>query len=429
MAISINPSTKVISVPKADLMLIQTVPTEIRELDSNLFRHWLDDWMDSEQGIYMPKTHVHATEVLIDGLAYARTIEILAPYTVTFEDGQYQINIVGSNNNIHSRRNLNQVSIVPNNSAGLVNVRASEVGSFVGVVALDVANGVTGTTYPTGTHAQPSNNVADTKLIAQLRGIETIVVHGSLTLDTGDDLSGYVLQGENAITTQITVNAGAVVTNTQFEDAILTGTLDGYAYVKHCAVHNLAGLEGYVELSMLSGALSMTGTQNLYFVDCKSGCVGLGTSDLPVLSMAGSGRHVAFRNYAGPIKITNSTDAANTLCVDVASGATITLDASCTAGTIYVRGIANIINNSAMTVSTAAQLDQASIGSAVATRALDGDITVEQALRVVMAALAGKRQGIGTATEQYFARDGVTPRITLTPDAAGNGLPVINGAI
>lgn len=355
MAITINPATYVISVPKADLTLIQSVPTEIRELDSNQFRHWLDDWMDGEGGIYMPKTHNHNTEVLIDGLAYARTIEILSPYTVTFEDGQYQVNIVGSNNNIHSRRNLNQVSIVPNNSAGLVNVRASEVGSFGGVVALDVTHGVIGTAYPTGTHAQPSNNVADAKLIASLRGIETFAVHGSLTLDTGDDLSGYVLRGENAITTFVTINPGAVVVNTQFEDMIITNsTLDGYAYVKHCSLHGVSGLEGYIENSMLSGALSTTGTQNIYFVDCKSGCVGLGTVDLPVLSMAGSGRHVAFRNYAGPIKITNSTDPANTICLDIASGATITLDASCTAGTVFIRGIANVVNNSAMTVSTAA---------------------------------------------------------------------------
>lgn len=353
--ITINPSTYVISVPKADLTLIQSSPTEVREMDSNQFRHWLDDWMDSEGGIYMPKTHNHNTEVLIDGLAYARTIEVLAPYTVTFEDGQYQVNIVGSNNNIHSRRNLNQVSIVPNNSAGLVNVRASEVGSFGGVVALDVTNGVTGTAYPTGTHGQPSNNIADAKLIASLRGIEVLAVHGALTLGTGHDLSGYVLRGENAITTQVTINPNAVVANTQFEDMIITdSTLDGYAYVKHCSLNNVSGLEGYVELCMLSGALSLTGTQNTYFVDCKSGCVGLGTVDLPVLSMAGTGRHVAFRNYAGPIKITNSTDADNTICLDIASGATITLDTTCTAGTVYIRGIANVVNNSGMTVSTAA---------------------------------------------------------------------------
>lgn len=370
MAISVNHNTYVISVPKADTTLIQASP-EIRELDSNQFRIWLDDWMDSEAGICMPKTHQHNTEVVIDGLTYARFIEILSPYTVELEDGQWQCNITGSNNNIHSRRVQNQVSLVPNNSAGLINVRAAEFPAYMNGISVDVINGVAGTAYPTGTHSRPVNNLADAKLIAQVRGVETFIVRGAITLTTGDDLSGYTIKGENAITSLVTVEAGAVVAGCVLEDMILSNSvLDGYAYLKHVFVTNVSGLEGFLEASVLSGALSLTGTENTYFVDCKSACVGLGTTDLPILSMAGAGRHVAFRNFAGPIKITNSTDATNTISLDVASGATITLDATCTAGTVIVRGIANIVNSSAMTVTTTAQLDQASIASAVWSKTL-----------------------------------------------------------
>tara|TARA_R110000772_G_scaffold8737_2_gene28940 strand:- start:14467 stop:15084 length:618 start_codon:yes stop_codon:yes gene_type:complete len=55
--------------------------------------------------------------------------------------------------------------------------------------------------------------------------------------------------------------------------------------------------------------------------------------------------------------------------------------------------------------------------------------TAEEMMRVMLAALAGKRQGLGTITEEYMAQDGTTPRITLTPDVNGNGTPTINGAI
>ena len=66
--------------------------------------------------------------------------------------------------------------------------------------------------------------------------------------------------------------------------------------------------------------------------------------------------------------------------------------------------------------------------AAVWAKAVEG-LTAEEMMRVMLAALAGKRQGIGTATEQYMAQDGITPRITLTPtDANGNGVPIINGA-
>ena len=60
---------------------------------------------------------------------------------------------------------------------------------------------------------------------------------------------------------------------------------------------------------------------------------------------------------------------------------------------------------------------------------LEGTLTAAQIQRIKLAALAGKRQGLGTATEAYLAQDGVTPRVTFTPsDAAGNGTTVVDGA-
>ena len=67
------------------------------------------------------------------------------------------------------------------------------------------------------------------------------------------------------------------------------------------------------------------------------------------------------------------------------------------------------------------------IATEVWSTALEG-LTAEQMMRVILSALAGKRQGLGTATEEYLAQDGVTPRITLSPDGNGNGTPTINGA-
>ena len=68
------------------------------------------------------------------------------------------------------------------------------------------------------------------------------------------------------------------------------------------------------------------------------------------------------------------------------------------------------------------------VASSVGARVIEGALTADQIERIKLAALAGKRQGLGTATEQYMGVDGVTPRITLTPDVNGNGLPTVNGA-
>ncbi len=124
MAITINWETHIISVPKADLTLIQSTPTEIRGMDVDWFRMELKDIEDDAEGQPFPDTHRHNTEVVLGSLVLARVVEILPPYTITFEDGQYAVELSGANNNVADRTNVNQVSIRTNNSAGLTSTRS-----------------------------------------------------------------------------------------------------------------------------------------------------------------------------------------------------------------------------------------------------------------------------------------------------------------
>ncbi len=120
MSISIDAATFVISVPKADLTLVTGT---LFEHDTEAFRLELIDFEDSEQGIVAPRTHLHNTEVTIAGVTYARFIEMIAPYSVEYEDGAYSVRLAGSNNNIFDVENgilvQNLVQIISQNSAGL----------------------------------------------------------------------------------------------------------------------------------------------------------------------------------------------------------------------------------------------------------------------------------------------------------------------
>ena len=118
MALSINPITHVITIPKVDLG--GTFPNH--ELNVNTFRLALKNWEDGTEGMVQPKTHNHNTQVTLGGLTLARVVEIIVPYTITFEKDQYSVNLVGANNNIADRLNLNQVSVRSNNSAGMITV-------------------------------------------------------------------------------------------------------------------------------------------------------------------------------------------------------------------------------------------------------------------------------------------------------------------
>jgi len=117
MSLSINWATKVIGIPQSYLT---PKGGSVYELDVDVFRKDLKSIEDSEAGMIFPDTHRHNTEVVIGGATYARTVEMINGYTVTFEDGQYIVNLVGANNNVLDVTNLNQVSIRPSNAAGLI---------------------------------------------------------------------------------------------------------------------------------------------------------------------------------------------------------------------------------------------------------------------------------------------------------------------
>lgn len=117
MAITINRLTNVIFVPQADLTFIAG---SLYELDVDVFRRALKVIEASEEGIVFTDTHQHNTEVVLSGVTYARTITILPPYTVEFEDLQYTVRAVGANHNIADVKVLNQVSLIIGNSGGLI---------------------------------------------------------------------------------------------------------------------------------------------------------------------------------------------------------------------------------------------------------------------------------------------------------------------
>lgn len=119
MSLSIDWGTKVISVPQSYLTFLSG---STYEMDVNQFRLDLKDMEDSEEGIIFPDTHSHNTEVTVGGVTLAHVVEIINDYTVTFEDGQYAVNLYGANHNVVDVANLNQVSFRSSNSAGLITV-------------------------------------------------------------------------------------------------------------------------------------------------------------------------------------------------------------------------------------------------------------------------------------------------------------------
>ena len=351
MAISVNPSTYVIYVPKADLTPLGGV---VYELDVDVFRLWLKAWEDDQaHGITFPKTHDHNTEVSLSGITYARIVEILYPYTVEFEDGQYIVSCTGANHNIADVKVANQVSLLINNAAGLISNPAIEYSSFNGGVSLDVINGVAGTIgstgNPIGTPRNPSNNKADTLQIANNRGFTTVYIAGNITLDTGTDFQELIFIGESKTKSVITISSDADVENCEFYEAKITGTLDGGNVLKDCLLGTINYVNGYIEQCVLTEeTITLGGGSDAHFLDCWMGVVG--EDIVPTIDLGGSGQSLGMRNYNGCLKIKNKTGS-DKASIDLNSGEII-LDSTVTAGEVIVRGVGQLVDTSGNHIKT-----------------------------------------------------------------------------
>ena len=351
MAISVDWATQVIYVPKAYTQFVAIEPLtglEVRQLDTDAFRLDLGAILASEEGLPFIDAHRTNPPVTVGGVTLARVIEIINGYTVEFEDLQYAVNLVGSNNNIADVTIVNQVSIRSQNSAGLTFSEEINNQSYLNArVYIDTVAGQTGTQFPRGTPTDPVDNWGDANFIADARSLYDFSLHGVLNMATeaADDLMGHGFLGASPIAS-IMVLDGRDTLGATFELLGLTGVLSGRASFRECAIGGPTGLSGFSGIATDCGfngdiTLDATATENILFKDCVS--VIAGTAK-PTVDCNNTSANIHFRDYSGGLKVTNFT-AGNNMSIDINSGS-VEIDSTCTAGTIVVRGVTELIDNS-----------------------------------------------------------------------------------
>lgn len=334
---------KEIFIPKDTLLLLQSSPAEIRQLDIYDFHKKLHLLQQSEHGIAHDDIQAHVPPKNISGVILARVIEIINDYTVTFEDGQYNVNIVGGNSNIADRVNKNQVGVNTANSAGLQDLSSLQAASFGdGAIAIDQVNGVGGIQYPIGTRGKPSSNWSDARAIAESRNMNKIILIGMVTAGVGDDISNLTIIGTNPMVSILAVQPEADTTNVYIKDCYFTGSLDGGTILSNCVVGDTYYFDGFIENCAISAdVIQMFGTGTL--LNCTEGNKVL--SD-PIMDMT-NGDSLFVRNYSGNLVITNKiTDG----LVDIHIDGMLVIDASCTHGSFNIHGNGYVINNSELVI-------------------------------------------------------------------------------
>ncbi len=345
MAITIDWATKIISVPQADLTFVSGT---LYELDTNWFRMQLKNIEDSSDGMPFERTHKHNTEVVILGTVFARVLEIINGYSITFEDAAYTVKLVGSNNNFFDTAggilNRNQVQVIPTNSAGLIASAAdraiSEDINYADGIYLDLSSSNAGTAYPTGTRTYPVNNLADAITISDARYQSKIRIAGTIAL-TQDVSSKELISWRNG---KVDLNSQPCMA-TRFRNLKLYGTqhTGSVALVFGCRIGNLQNILGVFDECKFVEATPMTLQSGQTSVGgCVSQVVGF---DMISLDLTAGNVELEVRALSAGLQLINMNAASDFVTAGFISGI-LQLDSTCTAGEVYAGGSFQIIDNS-----------------------------------------------------------------------------------
>lgn len=199
MAITINWATLVIFVPQADLSFIGG---SVWGMDVDAFRLTLKNIEAAREGMAFLDTHRHNTEVVLSGITFARTFEIINGYTVEFEDGNYSVSASGANHNIADVKVVNQVSLIVNNSAGLIQANIDKV--FQSLEDLRGAHSATNNVWFWDPTFGNDTNPGTTKLAAKKTwtAVETLIGSGDSVYILHDPVTIPTLITERILTTK-----------------------------------------------------------------------------------------------------------------------------------------------------------------------------------------------------------------------------------
>lgn len=337
MTITVDWPNREVNIEKSDLTLVQSSPTEVYELNLDSFRLTLKSLEYSVQGMNFLDIHKSNAPVSVGGVSLARVLEIINGYTITFEDGQYAVNLVGANSNVGDRVNVNQVSIRTANSAGLTYSKEVEDQSFFDSrVYINTLEGLSGTEFPRGTPGNPVSNLLDAEQIIGRRGLsKRLFLIGSIGLNEGESLVGYNLKGDFYANSYISLANGSSSNNSVFANCTFNGGFhDSNCQYTDCLIINATNLEGYVSKCKIGGLIAISG-------DCDIvNCYGSG-----VITSNPSTENINIVNFSGDITIGNITNPDAEIYIGILSGI-VTIDASCTAGRITVVDSDLLVDNS-----------------------------------------------------------------------------------
>lgn len=348
--ISIDYSTFIIYVPKSYTQLVSLDPQtglEVRQINLTTFSQDLANLQDDELGMWASTAFEYTAPIQVGGVQLAPVVVILSPYTVEFEDGQYAVQLNGANTNLQDKVIVNQVSIRPNNSAGLTFSDIINEQSYQGAsVWIDSTDGLPGTQFPRGTPTDEVNNITDAVTIANRIGLSRFNLRGTITAVGDIGISRFQMTGITPTNAVIIAATDFNVQDSAFDRLAIVGSITGRGSFQNCSVAKtlgLAGVQGIFDNCGIAGNLVLDNvtTETIVFKDCISAVPGLVK---PILNCNNAAASIEFRRYSGGVDVINFTNASGNMTMDLMGAEIVINSTSCTNGQITTRGVGRVID-------------------------------------------------------------------------------------
>lgn len=244
--ITIDYPNGIVFVPKATLVLTQSVPKEIYNHSMTQLHEILRAEEDTEDGRPFPIILEYDKGKTVGGVPLAPSLEISDYYVVEYEDGQYAVNLVGMNTNVADKTVVNQVSVRPQNSAGLTDVSVLSNAAYGGEVVYNETRGQAGVVNPIGTLKTPSNNWTDAMVIANDVNAKEINLQGVLTLGDGNNAEYRIIVGSHPLSSTLIVDNASDTIGLIAKNLTFSGDLDGGAILEHCVLGQVNYFAGFI---------------------------------------------------------------------------------------------------------------------------------------------------------------------------------------
>jgi hypothetical protein len=238
--------------------------------------------------------------------------------------------------------------------------------SYDNTIFVDPINGTNGSVYPFGIRQHPVKNITDILAVSANYNLSKVHVLGSLTINGGEDISGFTFISDRSLGNIVTIIAGATTNGTYFENLTVSGTMNGAVRYTTSVLGTINNFDGGAKNCLLTGNLNITGNGANYLTDCDTY-----VTDATLKQIDVGDKLLNIIRCRGNYEIINKTSS-SIVTIDLFAGH-IKIASSCVSGIITVSGLVRLIDESSAGCYV---IDGTMSEAGTATEILDRDITL-----------------------------------------------------